>query len=402
MSGPRTADVVIVGGGCMGTSTALALAERGAGRVLLLERGELASGATGRSSAVLRQHYVFPETARLARQSLEIFRRFDEEIGGECGYVNAGYVVGVPPEDAATLRANVAMLHTVGVRSELLAPDDLRRLVPSLATDDLGLAAYEPESGHADPHATTASFAAAARRRGAEVRTGTPVRRLLAGAGRVTGVELEDGGTIAAPVVVLAANAWTVGLARTVGAELPVGAFRHEICVLDRPPDFPGARHPVYSDFVQTAYFRPEGANLTLVGSGHHAPEDLVDPDDCPVQPRPASVERFAGWATHRFPALARAAYRGGYAAFYDVSPDAQFILDALPGVVGAFAALGFSGHGFKHSPMIGRLMADLVLIGVGRPGADPALPFFSLSRFAGGAEGHTGAFRYSRRRVTR
>jgi sarcosine oxidase subunit beta len=103
-------------------------------------------------------------------------------------------------------------------------------------------------------------------------------------------------------------------------------------------------------------------------------PEDLVEPDACPVQPRAESIERFASWATHRFPALARAAYRGGYAAFYDVSPDAQFILDGLPVVAGAFVALGFSGHGFKHSPMIGRLMADLVLKGPGETGVDPVL----------------------------
>jgi len=395
----ETADVVIVGGGCMGTSTALALAERGGGRVVLLEKGELASGATGRSSAILRQHYAFPATARLARQSLEVFRNFDDVVGGDSGYVNTGYVVGVPPEDSATLRDNVAMLRGEGVRTELVTPEDLRRLVPSVNTVDLGLAAYEADSGYADPHATTMAFARAARRHGATIRTQTLVRRLLARAGRVTGVETADS-VIEAPVVILAANAWNVALARTVGVELPVGAYLHEICVLDRPADFPGAGHPVYSDLVQIAYFRPEGANLTLVGSGLHEVSAVADPDHCPEAPRATTIDRFAGWAVQRFPALARAAYRGGYAAFYDVSADAQFILDAVPGVAGVYVAVGFSGHGFKHSPLIGRLMADLVL-GARGDSTGTDLAFFSLARFTDGGRGHVSPFRYSRPRVT-
>lgn len=379
----------------MGTSAALALARRGAGRVVLLEKGELASGATGRSSAILRKNYTFPETARLARASIEVFRRFDDEIGGDCGFVPTGYVAGVPPEDAATLRANAAMLAAEGIRHELLSQGDVGRLFPAIHTADIGLALYEPDAGYADPHAVTLAFAAAARRHGATIRTGVRVQRLLASHGRVTGVETSDG-TVAAGAVVLAANAWTPALARTVGVALPVGAYLHEICVLERPPEFPGTGHPVYADFVQVAYFRQEGTGMTLVGSGFHEPDAIVDPDACPDRPRPASVERFSGWAMHRFPSLARAGFRGGYGAFYDVSPDGQFILDALPGVAGAFAALGFSGHGFKHSPMIGRLMADLVL---GRPAPD--LGFFSLARFAADARGHASPYRYSRPRVT-
>jgi len=397
---PETADVVVIGGGCMGTSTAWALAERRAGRVLLLERGELASGATGRSSAILRQHYAFPVTARLAKRSLEIFRHFDEVVGGECGYVNAGFLVGVPPEDEGVLRENVAMLRGLGIRTELVEPADLRRLAPAVATEDLGLGTFETESGYADPHATTMAFAAAARRHGAEIRTGTAVHQLRAAGGRITGVETASG-VIEAPIVVLAANAWSTALARTVGVELPVDAYLQEICVLDRPPGFPGGTrgHPVYADFVQRTYFRPEGANLTLVGSSAHEADALIDPDRCPVGPREATVSRFTASAVQRFPALAEAAYRGGWAAFYDVSPDAQFILDALPSVEGGFVAVGFSGHGFKHSPMIGRLMTDLV---VGTAGSESDLAFFSLARFAGGAPGHVSPFAYSRPRITR
>lgn len=397
----ETADVVVVGGGCVGTSAAWALARRGAGRVLLLERRELASGATGRSSAILRQHYAFPVTARMARRSLEIFRHFDEVVGGECGYVQTGFAVGVPPEDVEVLRANADMVRAQGGRNELLTPEELGRLVPALAVDDLGLGLYEPESGHADPHATTLAFAAAARRHGAVVRTGTAVRRLRVAAGRVLGVET-DAGPVEAGAVVLAAGAWNVGLARAVGVELPVGAYLQEIAVLERPADFPGVRHPVYADFVQRVYFRPEGPTLTLVGSAAHEPEARVDPDSCPDGVRPTTVERFVGASVRRFPALARGRYRKGWAAFYDVSHDAQFILDALPGLAGAWVAVGFSGHGFKHSPLLGELLADLVL-GMRSPlTAELDLGFFALSRFAGGAGGHQSAFAYSRPRITR
>lgn len=390
----RTADVVVVGGGCIGASIAYHLARRGVRRVLLIEKDRLASGSTGRSSAIIRQHYAFPTVARMARKSLEVFQRFGEIVGGECGFVRTGYVTAVGPADVDALAANVLMLQDVGIRTQLLAPLELKALVPELEVGDLGGAAYEPEGGYADPHATTTALAGRARELGAEIIQGITVRGLLQAAGRITAVST-DAGEVEAGAVILAANAWTPALARTAGVEVPVRPLLHEVAILIRPAESrPG--HPAMADFVQGAYFRPEGEDMTLVGDIPHDPNAIVDPDACPDRARPEAMTRFAGVASRRFPALAGAGFKRAYAAFYDVSPDNQFILDRLPGLEGAYVACGFSGHGFKHSPAVGELMADLVLDGRSR---DPELDlaFFRLDRFAGGGRGHAPLHPYSR-----
>ncbi len=369
----RTADVVVVGGGCIGASIAYHLARRGVRRLLLIEKDRLASGSTGRSSATIRQHYAFPTVARMARRSLEVFQRFGEIVGGECGFVRTGYAAAVGPADVDALAANVRMLQDVGIRTQLLAPLELKALVPELEVGDLGAAAYEPEGGYADPHATTTALAGRARELGGEIIQGITVRGLRQAAGRVTAVST-DAGEVEAGAVILAANAWTPALARTAGVEVPVRPLLHGVAIL----------------------IRPEGEDMTLVGDIPHDPNAVVDPDACPDRARPEAMARFAGVASRRFPALTGAGFKRAYAAFYDVSPDNQFILDRLPGLEGGYVACGFSGHGFKPSPAVGELMADLVLDGRSRdPGLD--LAFFRLDRFAGRARAHAAPYPYSR-----
>ncbi|HEU5394753.1 MAG TPA: FAD-binding oxidoreductase, partial [Candidatus Methylomirabilis sp.] len=345
----RVADVVVVGGGCIGASIVYHLARQGVRRALLLEKNQLASGSTGRSSAIIRQHYPFPAVARMARKSLGVFERFGEIIGGECGFVRTGYVAAVGPADADALAANVRMLQGVGIQTQLLTPRELQTLIPELEVGDLGRAAYEPDSGYADPHATTTAFAARARALGAEILQGITVRRIRQAAGRVTGVTT-DAGEVGAPAVILATNAWTLALARSAGIEIPIRPLLHEVAILVRPAAS-RAGHPAMADFVQGAYFRPEGEDMTLVGDIPHDPTAVVDPDGCPDRARPEAMARFARVASGRFPALAGAGYKRAYAAFYDVSPDNQLILDRLPGLEGGYLACGFSGRGFKPCP---------------------------------------------------
>jgi glycine/D-amino acid oxidase-like deaminating enzyme len=390
---PRTAEVVVVGGGSTGASIAYHLARRGVRGVLLVEQGSLAGGATGRSSAIVRQHYAYPVTARMAKLALEAFERFDEVIGGVSGFTRTGYLALVAGEDREALAGNVALQRSVGVRTQVVGPAELRELVPQMFTGDLAAAAYEPDAGYADPAGTTAALARRARELGARLVEGVPVRRIAVEGGAVAGVET-DRGPVAARTVVTAAGGWTPRLLAPLGVAVPILNTLHQIGVFERPPDFAGP-HPVCGDFVNQVYFRSEQGGLTLVGSTRHTHEDVVDPDGYPEHASPEWLQQFAERSIARFPRMEAARSRGGWAGFYDTSPDFQFILDRVPGIAGLFLACGFSGHGFKHSPILGDLVADLVL---GTPPGDPHLDlgFFALSRFAEGRP-HRPRHAYSR-----
>jgi glycine/D-amino acid oxidase-like deaminating enzyme len=388
----ETADFVVVGGGCMGTSIALHLARRNMGRVMLLERHTLASGATGKSTANIRQHYSHPTLARMAKRSLERFRHFADLYGGDAGFVPCGYTNGVGAEDRAALEAIVAMNRGVGINAQVLEPADLKGLFPHMNLAGVAAGMHEPDSGYADPAGTTMAFGAAARRAGAMVREGVGVTGFRLDPGRVTGVRT-SAGDIAAGTVVLATNGWTVGLCRTLGIEVPMVNERHDVVVIERPTSFPGT-HPIFGDFVAASYFRAESGNLTLVGSNEHHPDKRVDPDRVPTEPGERSVQWSAERAALRFPCLEQGRVRRGWSSFYDCPPDLQFILDRAPGIRGLWLACGFAGHGFKHSPIVGELMAGLILDGRS-PEPDLDLSLFAFDRFAA-KRYYTPLFRYS------
>src|SRR5439155_3765568 len=232
-----TADVVVVGGGCNGASLAFHLAEGKAGRVVLLEKGALASGPTGRSTAIVRQHYSNEVTARMALDSLRVFQEWEDRIGGTCGFVRTGFLVGVRDGDRTALEGNVALQRGVGIDVRLVGADELRRLEPQLFAEDLVAGAYEPEAGYCDPVSTTTSFAEAARGRGARIVQGREVTAIRIERGRVAGVETAAG-SVAAPVVVVAAGPWARRLVDGVGVALPVEPSRHPVCAFRRPPEF--------------------------------------------------------------------------------------------------------------------------------------------------------------------
>ena len=376
----ETADVVVVGGGCTGASIAFHLAERGVGRVVLLEKGALASGPTGRSTAIVRQHYSNEVTARMARDSLRVFQRWSDRIGGTCGFVQTGFLVGVRESERAALEGNVALQQAVGIDVRIVGGDELRRLEPELFTEDLAAAAWEPEAGYCDPVSTTTSLAEAARARGARIVQGREVARIRVESGRVAGVDTAAG-PIAAPAVVTAAGPWAQRLAGAVGVELPIEPSRHPVCAFRRPADF--ARGPmIYADFVHQFYLRPEIGDLCLVGSiDPAAAGNLADPDRYDEGVGIETITDFGERASRRYPALERGFSRGGWAGIYDVTPDWHPVIDAVPEIPGLFVAAGFSGHGFKLCPAVGDMVAGLVTTGR----RDERLEFFRADRFRTG-----------------
>ena len=178
----ETADVVVVGGGSTGTSIAWQLAKMGAGRVVLLERRGLAAQATGVTAGIVRTHYTHETLARMALRARHVFENFDDVVGGDAGFRQTGFLALLGPDDVETVAANVAMHRDLGINTHILSPDEIRAVEPRLALFGIGAAAWEPESGYADPVRTTLSFADAARRHGAELRIGVGADSLEADA----------------------------------------------------------------------------------------------------------------------------------------------------------------------------------------------------------------------------
>jgi sarcosine oxidase, subunit beta len=375
------AEVVIIGGGVTGASIAYHLAQKGARDVVVLEKNFLASAATGKSSACIRQHYSTPETCRMVLASLRFFERFEELTGGRpASFVRTGYLLGVDDRLRRPMEAAVALQQSVGIDVRLLSPGEMRAIEPRLQVDDLVAGCYEPGAGYADPAQTTQGLAGAARDRGVRFLEQTEVVGILTRGDRVTGVRTSRG-EIAASVVVNAAGTWGDRLAALVGLAVPLTVCRHKINLIAWPKEAQGP-HPMVYDFVTNIYTRPETGGLLLVGPlDSTEADDRADPDayreGLTLDETLDGLER----AARRFPVLEQGTVAKGYAGCFDVTPDWHPILDRA-GPEGSYLAIGFSGHGFKLAPAVGAMMADLILDGP-RPGSDIAA--FPLSRFAEG-----------------
>ncbi|HEY7140381.1 MAG TPA: FAD-binding oxidoreductase [Methylomirabilota bacterium] len=372
---PRTADVVVVGGGVHGASVAYHLARRGARRVVLVERKFLASGPTGRSSALVRRFYAMEFLTRTANTSATVFQHWAERIGGgDPGFRQVGILWLVGPDRMDNLRANVRRARELGANVVTQTPAEVRTLVPAMAVDDVALGAYEAESGYADAAMTTNAFATRAGALGATVVQYVPVEAILTAGDRVTGVRTA-GGEIHAPAVVICAGLWAGRLLGPLGIEVPVAPTRHQMCFFRRPPDF--GPHPAVLDRPHATYMRPETGNLTI--HGLFAYDEVVDPDHYNEGADPAEVLRNAELIAERFPAMEHGLSMGGYSGVYDNTPDHEPVLGPVLEHPGLFVDFGWSGHGFKHAPAVGDILAQIVLEGHA-PGWD--LRPFRWSRF--------------------
>jgi glycine/D-amino acid oxidase-like deaminating enzyme len=375
---PRTADVVIIGGGVHGASLAYHLARKRAGRVLLIERKFLAAGPTGRSTAMVRRYYGMDFFTRTASAAADVFQHWPDVIGeGDPGFRQVGYLVLVGEREAPLLRHNVARAQEVGARVELISPTDVKALVPQIAVDDLALASYEPESGYADPSSTTTALADRARGLGATIVQYQAVEAILTEGSRVAGVRTASG-VISAPVVVNCAGLWAARLLAPLGIEVVITPKRHQMCFFRRPAGF--GPHPGIVDRPHGTYMRPEHGDLTIHGVGAY--DEIVDPDRYDEGADPDELVRNAELIASRFPVMEHGLSMGGYAGVYDVTPDKQPVLGAIPEYRGLYADFGWSGHGFKHAPVIGDILSDLVLLG--HTGGYDLTPF-RWSRFGDG-----------------
>ncbi|MFI5450000.1 MAG: NAD(P)/FAD-dependent oxidoreductase [Candidatus Bathyarchaeia archaeon] len=374
-----SADLVIVGGGCIGCSTAFHAAKLDRSlKIILIERQHIAWGTTGRSTAIVRQHYSNPETAGMALESLKVFENFPEAVGGDAGFTPTGYTLVVGSKDQEALRRNVEMQRSLGIETSILEPGELKKLQPGVNIEGLAAAAYEPRSGYADPVATTQSFAKAAEELGVNILEQTKVLEILESGGKVRGVRTEKG-EITAPRVLNAANVWANQIMPRKHSKLPIRALREQSCIFFKPQDFT-TKLTVCGDFPNGFYFCPQGPDRLLTGSLESNLPELEDPDNCEGVDYETVTIRSQK-LVNRLPAMARGRWERGWSGAYDVTPDWHPILDESSEVDGLYIAAGFSGHGFKLSPAVGKRMAQFVLSGNKPENLAP----FSSSRFSQG-----------------
>lgn len=383
-------NVVIIGGGINGVSTAFHLAKHGS-NVTLLEKSFIAGGPTGRSSAIIRQHYSNEITARMALSSMRVWQNFDDVIGGDSGYTKTGFLMSVRPKDVDNLKASIDLQQSLGTDTKFVTPQEMKDIEPHLSTDGMGGGAYEPDGGYCDPAMAATSFAEAAKRLGAKIRTGVVATQIKIEKGCVVGVET-SAGFIPADALVIAAGPWSPILLNRLGVEIPMITARIKIGLFQRPKEFNS--HLVVADFISKIYARPETGGIMLVGSisPDEAEDQVTDPDNFNQKADLDIMAEFAESATQRFPAMAQAHLASNYASLYDITPDWHPILDAIPGNDGLYLCAGSSGHGFKLAPATGEMMANLVLNG---KAPEDDINLFSFDRFATGNQVR-GKYEYS------
>ena len=386
-------DAIVIGGGVIGTSIACHLARFGAGRVLLLERGQLGGGTTAQSSCIVRTHYSVPDNVAHAQAALAIYRDFPnylEDPEADCGLNRCGLMLIAPEgERAAALRETLAVQRRAGIPAQEIDADEARRIHPLLDLSDHPAIGWEPGAGYADAYLALSAYTRAARRRGATMREGVAATGLVREGTRVTGVATTQG-PIAAGVVVSAQNIWSREITAWTGIDVPLTLSRHAVMTLESATRYT-ARLPVVMDWDPPGgiYFRCYGGRQVLVGDTGDG-ETFAVPDTTQADVPLDHVADIGAKLARRMPAFADAGLATSWTGVYDVTPDWNPVLGTFPGIEGLHVAFGFSGHGFKLSPMIGRILAQSAL------GLPPDLPLapYSIERFATGRllVGHYGA----------
>jgi sarcosine oxidase, subunit beta len=357
MDTPTTADIVIIGGGVMGASAAYHLAKRGMKNIVLLEKEEFfGTGATGRCAGGVRYQFSTEINVRLSLESLPTLECFKEETGQDVDYRHCGYLLIATDEtDAATFRHNVEMQNRLGVQTELLSGDEVRARLPLMRFEDAIAGTFHQKDGLVDPNSVVAGYVSAAQKLGVKALTHLEVTGI-----RVRGDEIEavetDQGLIETRMVLNTAGPWAGLIGEMAGVTIPIVPLRRQMFTTNRLKEIP-ADFPFVIDFAQSLYFHPEGDGLLIGMSNQNEKpgfDQTVDED--------FEMENFEA-AMARLPLLERASRASHWAGLYEVTPDAHPIFGGSH-VKGFTICAGFSGHGFMHGPVAGKLMTEYILDG--------------------------------------
>ena len=353
-------DVVIVGSGLVGASTANALMRANAGRVLLLDRGSAGGGDSALTFGMVRRHYTNPVLIQLSMAGTDILQRWDEEVGvGTGAYVPTGYLLPVPERLLDACRTNVERQQGLGLDTHLLAPDEIADVEPLLALDGVAAAAYEPAGGVCDSRLMIDSWLLDALGRGLDLRQQANVVEITMSGSRATGVVLENGERIAAGQVVVAGGGWSPELLAGIWA-VPFSLVRIQVAVLRLPPG-QVAPAAVTSDAVSNVVVRSAaGRDVWVVAYQPDTPVITVR-DDCQLPLLDGYEGAIRGPLSERFPSLAGAPLVGGWGGAYDATPDWHPLVGRVPETEDLWLCAGWSGHGLKSTPAIGRVMSQLL-----------------------------------------
>jgi sarcosine oxidase subunit beta len=352
----KTADVVIIGGGVVGASVAYQLTLRKAGRVVLLEKGQLGEGSTGRCVGGIRAQFSTEINVLFSLESLKVFERFQEEFGVDPEFRQIGYLfLATTFSEMEGFRKTVNLQKRFNVPVELLENDEIKRRWPYLKTDDLVGGTFCPWDGYAGPSEVLSGFVAAAKREGAKIYEGVEALGIVTRKGKVESVKTREG-EISTGMVVNAAGPHAAGVGEMVGVDVPVKPLRRQIFVT-APFRLANQAIPLTIDFHRGWYFRQEVDGILLSGPLDTEPSFNLNTD---YEAMTETVEN----AMVRVPALEKAKIARGWAGLYEISPDHHAILGKVPEVEGFILANGFSGHGFQHSPGVGKVIAELIVDG--------------------------------------
>lgn len=354
---PKTAEIVIIGGGVMGASIAYHLAARGQTGVLLLEREAFfGQGATGRCAGGVRYQFATEVNIRLSLESLPMLERFEEEIGQAIDYRQCGYLFLLTRrEDIEQFKLNVSLQHRLGVNTLWLEGDDIRKLLPMMRLEDVLAGTFHQKDGLVDPNGVVMGYINAAQRLGVKALNDVEVTAIETSQGKINRV-ITNRGVVSTSLVVNAAGPWSALIGAMVGLDLPILPIRRQMLVTTPIPEIP-KDFPFVIDFAQSLYFHREGEGIL---TGMSNPQEKPGYDQS-VDPVWELVNMEA--AAARLPLLEKAGLAAHWAGLYEVTPDAHPIFGATP-VEGFYLCGGFSGHGFMHGPVAGKLMAEIILDG--------------------------------------
>jgi sarcosine oxidase subunit beta len=351
---PHTADIVIIGGGVMGASAAYHLARRGAKNIVLLEKEDFfGTGATGRCAGGVRYQFSTEINIRLSLESLPMIERFKEEIGQDVNYRQCGYLlIATHEKDAVTFRHNVELQNSLGVQTQLLTGDEVRARLPLMKFDDAIAGTFHQKDGLVDPNSVVGGYISAAQKLGVKTLTNAEVTGIHVRGDEVEAVETIQG-VIETRTVLNAAGPWAGQIGQLAGVQIPIIPVRRQMFTTNALEEIPGD-FPFVIDFARSLYFHREGEGL-LIGMSNQNEKPGFDQnvdEEFEMENLEAAVERM--------PLLERASRASHWAGLYEVTPDAHPIFGGSP-VKGFLICAGFSGHGFMHGSVAGKLMAEYI-----------------------------------------
>lgn len=374
---PKAAEVVVIGGGVMGASTAYHLVARGIKDIVLLEKEDFfGQGATGRCAGGVRYQFATEVNIRLSLASLPMLERIPEELGQEVDYRKCGYLFLLNNEkDIQTFKRNVALQNRLGVPTEWLTSDEIRKRLPLMRLEDIHAGTFNAKDGLCDPNGVVMAYIQAANKLGAQSFNNVGVIGLNVMSGKITEVQTNQG-NIQTPVVVNAAGPWAGLIGEMVGIKIPITPVRRQMLTTTPLPEIP-ADFPFVIDFAQSLYFHREGDGL-LTGMSNQKEQPGFD-QNVDLDFEIVNLEA----AALRLPLLEKAGVISRWAGLYEVTPDAHPIFGKTP-IDGFYLVAGFSGHGFMHGPIAGKLMSEIVLDGAAKT---VGVSMLDLARFDEGRQ---------------